>query len=237
MSEGPSTDPRRVVVFASGGGSNFQSLLDRFSDPAGSARIVGLIASRETAGAVDRAQRFGVPAAVTPVGSAEEEATFLLDALERWRGELIVLAGYLRLIPEEVVKAFLGRIINIHPALLPSFGGKGMYGSRVHEAVLSAGVRLSGATVHFVDEAYDRGPIIAQWPVPVRSDDVPQTLAARVLETEHALLPTVVEALATDRVSLDADGRVCWTEEWFEADRFQVGDSGCFGLVDKREQK
>jgi folate-dependent phosphoribosylglycinamide formyltransferase PurN len=110
--------------------------------------------------------------------------------------ELVVLAGYLKLVPSDVVHAFAGRMINIHPALLPSFGGKGMYGLRVHQAVLESGATVSGPTVHLVTPEYDRGPILAQWPVPVRAGDTPETLRDRVLEAEHRLLPEVVIAAA-----------------------------------------
>jgi folate-dependent phosphoribosylglycinamide formyltransferase PurN len=116
--------------------------------------------------------------------------------LERHGVDLIVLAGYLRLVPPGIVARFRGRIINIHPALLPGFGGKGMYGRRVHEAVLASGARESGATVHLVDEVYDRGPILGQVRVPVLPGDDPERLAARVLEAEHRLLPAVVLAAA-----------------------------------------
>lgn len=107
-----------------------------------------------------------------------------------------VLAGYVKRVPAPVVARFRWRLINIHPALLPGFGGSGMYGRRVHEAVLASGARVSGATVHYVDEEFDRGPIIAQWPLPVLANDTPDSLAARVLEVEHQLLPLVVEELA-----------------------------------------
>jgi folate-dependent phosphoribosylglycinamide formyltransferase PurN len=119
-----------------------------------------------------------------------------LAALEPRRVDLLVLAGYLKLVPAEVVARYRGRIINVHPALLPAFGGKGMYGRRVHEAVLASGARESGATVHLVDEVYDRGTILAQARVPVLPDDDPETLAARVLQVEHRLLPAVVLAAA-----------------------------------------
>src|SRR5207244_6040575 len=109
---------------------------------------------------------------------------------------LVFLAGYLKRVPSAAVARFALRMINIHPALLPAFGGPGMYGRRVHERVLASGAAISGATVHYVDEEYDHGPIIAQWPVPVRPGDTPETLAARVLEVEHRLLPLVVTALA-----------------------------------------
>ena len=112
-----------------------------------------------------------------------------LEALEEYGIQVILLAGYLRLIPPAVVQAFPRRILNIHPALLPAFGGKGMWGHHVHEAVLASGATFSGPTIHFVDEEYDTGTILAQWPVPVLSDDTPDTLAARVLKAEHVLYP------------------------------------------------
>jgi folate-dependent phosphoribosylglycinamide formyltransferase PurN len=132
----------------------------------------------------------------------------------------VVLAGWLRLVPEPVVRAYRGRMVNIHPALLPSFGGEGMYGRRVHEAVLRSGARVTGPTVHFVDEAYDEGAIIAQWPVPVREGDDPERLADRVLEREHRILPEVVAALARGEVRLDEEGRARWERPWFPGGRF-----------------
>lgn len=131
------------------------------------------------------------------------------EVLERHDVELVVLAGYLRRVPEAVVHRYAGRIVNVHPALLPSFGGPGMYGSRVHEAVLAAGVTVTGVSVHFIDEEYDRGTIIAQWPVPVLRGDDAGTLAARVLRVEHLLYPRVVDAVAGGAVTLAAcrDGR------------------------------
>lgn len=215
----------RVVVFASGGGSNFQALIDRFVDGREGVRMAGLVASRETAGAVRRAEEAGIPWVVASAAGGEEvgdEGAFLVEALERLDADLVVLAGYLRLVPPEVVAGWWGRIINIHPALLPSFGGPGMYGGRVHEAVVARGVRVTGATVHFVDEAYDQGPIIAQWPVPVLDGDTPADVAARVLEVEHELLPTVVAALAEGAVTLEDGGRVRWHRPWVPGRRFRV---------------
>jgi histidinol-phosphate phosphatase family protein len=124
------------------------------------------------------------------------------------RIELVVLAGYLRLVPSDVVSLYRGRLLNVHPALLPAFGGAGMYGHRVHEAVIARGMRLTGPTVHFVDERYDEGPIIAQWPVPVFPADTPDVLAKRVLEVEHVLYPRVVEAVAAGHIRLDETNRV-----------------------------
>src|SRR5205814_6527047 len=128
----------------------------------------------------------------------------LENVLEAHGVELVVLAGYLRRVPETVVHRYAGRTINVHPALLPAFGGPGMYGARVHDAVLAAGVTVSGVTAHFVDEEYDRGTIIAQWPVPVLAGDDRETLAARVLRVEHILYPRVVNAVAGGKITLAA---------------------------------
>jgi formyltetrahydrofolate-dependent phosphoribosylglycinamide formyltransferase len=150
-----------------------------------------VISSRPNAGALERARRAGVPTTVLQdAADGRELHTALADA------QLVVLAGYLKLVPASVVARFRGRIINIHPALLPDFGGAGMYGRRVHEAVLASGAQESGATVHFVDEEFDRGAIVAQERVPVKPGDTPEMLAARVLEAEHRLLPRVVLELA-----------------------------------------
>ena len=180
----------RVAVLVSGSGSNLQALLDALR-PGGPARVVQVISSRPGAGALERARKAGVS---TTVLADTQDAGELLAALRDT--DLAVLAGYLQRIPPAVVARFRLRLINIHPALLPAFGGPGMYGRRVHEAVLASGAPISGATVHYVDEEYDRGPIIAQWPVPVRAGDTPESLAVRVLEVEHRLLPRVVLELA-----------------------------------------
>jgi len=190
--------PVRVAVLVSGGGTNLQALLDTFpgaaptaAKAAPAARITRVISNRPDAGALDRARRADVP---TTALSDPSDAAELLQALNGC--DLAVLAGYLKLVPPQAVARFRWRMINIHPALLPAFGGPGMYGPKVHEAVLASGAALSGPTVHYVDEQYDRGPIIAQWPVPVRPGDTAETLAARVLAAEHKLLPRVVRALA-----------------------------------------
>ncbi len=177
-------------MLVSGGGTNLQSLLDALGDSP-VARVTRVVASRPDAGALERARRAGVPAAVL---ADPADARELLAALGDAR--LAVLAGYVKRVPPAVVARFRWRLINIHPALLPAFGGPGMYGDRVHRAVLASGAAVSGATVHYVDEEYDRGPIVAQWPVPVHPGDTLETLAARVLEVEHRLLPLVVLELA-----------------------------------------
>jgi len=183
--------PVPVAALVSGGGTNLQALLDALGRDSAVARITRVVSSRADSAALERARRADVPVTVLadPADAAE-----LVRAVGDAR--LVVLAGYLKRVPPAAVARFRWRLINIHPALLPAFGGDGMYGRRVHEAVLASGVALSGATVHYVDEEYDRGPILAQWPVPVRADDTPDSLAARVLEVEHRLLPAAVLALA-----------------------------------------
>ena len=198
---------RRLAVLASGGGSNLQAMLDHLAALGNDApAAVTLVAGdRAEAYALARARERGIAAVHLPRTAPEG---LLEQVLADHDADLVVLAGYLRLIPAPVVRRWAGRILNIHPALLPSFGGHGMYGHRVHEAVLAAGVRLSGATVHFVNEQFDRGAIIAQWPVPVRSDDTPDALARRVLAVEHRLYPWCVAAVARGDVRLGDDGRV-----------------------------
>ena len=179
-----------IAVLASGGGTNLQALLDDLDAPDAPGRVALVISNRADAGALARARHAAVP--VTTIAPDGRDAETLLAALGAHAVQLAVLAGYLKLVPPAVVHAFAGRILNIHPALLPAFGGPGMYGRRVHEAVLVSGARLSGVTVHLVDEQFDRGTIIAQWPVPVHAGDTPDTLAARVLVAEHRLLVAVV---------------------------------------------
>jgi formyltetrahydrofolate-dependent phosphoribosylglycinamide formyltransferase len=152
-----------------------------------------VLSNRAEAGGLEIARRNDVP---TLVLADPADASAWLDGLARNRIDLVVLAGYLKLVPAPVVHRYRGRMINIHPALLPAFGGPGMYGLRVHEAVLALGASVSGATVHLVDEVYDRGPILAQARVPVLPGDTPATLAERVLAVEHRLLPAVVLAAA-----------------------------------------
>ncbi len=187
--------PARVAVLASGGGSNLQALIDRFHAPPSPVQVSLVVASRAGIGALARAERAGI-ASVVVDARAPGAAARLLGELDAHRIDLVVLAGYLSLVPAEVVERFRGRMLNIHPALLPAFGGQGMYGMRVHRAVIESGARVSGATVHRVDDRYDEGEIVAQWPVPVLPGDTPETLAARVLAVEHRILPLAVEALA-----------------------------------------
>jgi formyltetrahydrofolate-dependent phosphoribosylglycinamide formyltransferase len=178
----------KLAVCGSGRGSNLVALLDALRGSP-DAQVVLVLSNRPDAPALERARERGVPAEAL---KDHRNATEWLERLGRHQVELVVLAGYLKLVPAEVIAAYRGRILNIHPALLPTFGGPGMYGRHVHEAVLASGALVSGATVHLVDEQYDRGTILAQTKVPVLPDDTPATLAARVLEAEHRLLPAVV---------------------------------------------
>ncbi|MGD8729482.1 MAG: phosphoribosylglycinamide formyltransferase [Gemmatimonadota bacterium] len=178
----------RAAVFASGGGTNFQALLDH-QRPDGSWEIVLLLTDRPGVGALARAEEAGVPTAVVPTRGRDldDVGRQMLVLLEEHAVDVILLAGYLKLVPPAVVTRYPGRILNIHPALLPAFGGKGMYGMNVHRAVIEAGEKESGATVHFVDEEYDRGAILGQRRVTVEPGDTPEDLAARVLAVCDAL--------------------------------------------------
>jgi phosphoribosylglycinamide formyltransferase 1 len=184
--------PMHVAVAVSGRGTNLEALLHALG-PGAPARVVLVLSNRADAPALDRAAGRGI-ATVTLRDHADGGEW--LSVLERHGTDLLVLAGYLKLVPAEVIDRYRGRILNVHPALLPAFGGLGMYGRRVHEAVLASGARESGATVHLVDEVYDRGAILGQARVPVLPGDDPDTLAARVLEAEHRLLPAAVLAAA-----------------------------------------
>ena len=199
----------RIAVLASGGGSNLQAIIDHLSN-LGERRAgtVVLVASdRPDAGALARARAEHIRGAMiishhAPLGDE-------LEALiERHSINLVALAGYLQLVPPVVVRRLAGRVINVHPAPLPAYGGPGMYGARVHRAVLASGIEFTGPTVHFVNEKYDQGAVIAHWPVPVLPDDDEHALAARVLRAEHLLYPRVVQAVAAGDVVLHDDGQV-----------------------------
>ena len=186
----------RIGVLASGGGTNLQAIIDYLDSRKDStvARIAVVAANRDTAGALERARAASIPAEVFDAG---DDGSSLLDTLRRHSVDLVVLAGYMRKIPSSVIGKYHRRMINIHPGILPDFGGPGMYGARVHSAVLAAGARTTGVTVHFVDDEYDHGPTIVQWRIEVRDDDTPESLAARVLEVEHQVYPRIVEMVAS----------------------------------------
>lgn len=197
----------RVAVFISGSGTNLQSLVDSCEKDDGfPAEIALVVSSSKKAYGLKRAHRHGIPAVVIrkkDFSSEREYADEMLRTLKEHGIQLICLAGYLKLIPSNIVRHFENRILNIHPALLPKFGGKGMYGMRVHEAVIAAGESESGPTVHLVDEIYDHGKIYLQRKVPVLSDDTPEMLQKRVLEVEHELYPEALRQMALEIMSED----------------------------------
>lgn len=172
--------------------------------PQAPARVALVVSDRKAAGALDRARARDIAAEWLP----RERNAELGAILASHRITHIALAGYMRLIPADVVSAFRGRIVNVHPALLPAFGGPGMFGHHVHEAVIRSGARVSGPTVHFVNEHYDEGAVIAQSPVPVHPDDTATTLAARVLAAEHRIYPPCVAAVCAGVTILSPDGHV-----------------------------
>src|SRR3954467_5541352 len=187
--------PSRLAVLASGRGSNLQAIIDHFDSLAREriAKVVLVASNRPDSPALIRAATASID--IAPF-SATDDGSELLDLLREFRIDLVVLAGYLKRIQPKVIREYAGRIMNIHPALLPAFGGEGMYGARVHEAVIASGARESGVTVHLVDDEYDRGPVVAQWRVPVDPADTPESLASRVLAVEHLVYPRVIEMVA-----------------------------------------
>lgn len=222
----------RLAVFASGSGTNLQALMDHFAQN-DAADVALVISDRDDCHALERAKEAGISTHCIPVKTRPIAAVTAdtIDALESARIDLVALAGYLRLVPPDVVRRFQYRVLNIHPALLPGFGGKGMYGARVHQAVLDDGVRVTGATVHMVDERYDEGRIVAQWPVPVLDNDTPATLAKRVLKVEHVLYPAAVEWLARVLAAAEGDDAAAVKD----AMPLPVSDDVCFCLTEGAE--
>jgi len=200
--------PLRVAVLISGGGSTLRNILEHCRDGKINAEVVGVAASRKCSGLAYAAE-FGVPCTVIKRGRPFDPADFsrrMTAQLDEWQPDLIVLGGFLSLylIPEH----YTNKVINTHPALLPSFGGQGMYGDRVHEAVLSSGAQVTGCSVHLVTNEYDAGPVIAQRVEPVLENDTVETLGQRVRALERELLPRVIQMFAEGRVSIGSDGKV-----------------------------
>lgn len=196
---------KNIVVFASGGGTNLQALMDACRDGFIDGRIVFVFSSRKDAGALERAGKAGIPCeAASPKDFAPGNYDrYMADACRAHKADLVCLAGFMLKLGPLMLEEYRGRIMNIHPALLPSFGGKGCYGMKVHEAVLEAGVKVSGATVHFVDEKYDHGPIALQQPVPVLPGDTPENLAARVNAAELAVYPKAAALFCAGRLKAE----------------------------------
>jgi phosphoribosylglycinamide formyltransferase-1 len=200
--------PLKLAVLLSGNGTTLQNILDRIAAGTLDARVVCVISSRADVFGLERARHAGIPAIAIPrkdFASGEAFGEAMWTEIRKHSPGLVVLAGFMSLLP--IPKDFHGKIINVHPALIPAFSGKGMYGSHVHEAVLAYGAKLSGATVHFVDDEYDRGPIILQSAVPVLEDDTPGTLAERVQAEERELYPKAIQLFAEGRLRLE-DRRV-----------------------------
>lgn len=193
---------KRIAVFASGSGSDFQSVIDA-NERQPFCEIALLVASKEGIGAIERAEKHGIAHIVCSkkeFSSAEEMGDRLIAECSARGVDYIVLAGYLSMVPENFIRAYPDAIINIHPSLIPSFCGRGFYGLNVHRAAIEYGVKVSGLTVHFVDEHYDSGAIILQRAVPVAEDDTPESLQVRILEEEHRALPEAVRLLTTGKL-------------------------------------
>ena len=198
------THKTRLAVFCSGSGSNFKSIYQAIAEKTLNAEIVLCLSNRSQCGAMEFARQQGLATlhiTEKQFGTFDEFAAAMVKQLKDAQIDIVLLAGYMRKVPDAVVKAFPDKMLNIHPALLPKFGGEGMYGLFVHTAVLEAGETESGATVHFVNEEYDKGKILLQRTVPVLPGDTPETLAARVLECEHQLYPDALEKLLAEQQS------------------------------------
>lgn len=196
----------RLGALASGGGTNLQAIMDRCASGDLPARMAVVISNNSGSGALERARRAGVPTChlsgrTHPGPQALDRA--IAEVFQSYGVDLVVLGGYMKKLGPVTLQAYPNRILNIHPALLPAFGGKGMYGLRVHQAVIESGAWISGVTVHLADEEYDHGPIVAQEAVRVGPDDTPESLAARVLEVEHRLYWEVVRLFAEGRVAVE----------------------------------
>ena len=206
----------KAVVLVSGGGTNLQAIIDKIENGTiTNTKIVGVISNKADAYALTRAANHGIPAFAVPskeFASRDDYNAALLAKMNELKPEFVILAGYLYILPEQLVKEYAGRIINIHPSLIPSFCGMGFYGLRVHKAVLERGVKVTGATVHFVDEGADTGPIINQRAVYVEPDDTPESLQLRVMEqAEWDILPAAINDYANGRLKI-VDGHVVRTE-------------------------
>ncbi|MFC1730647.1 phosphoribosylglycinamide formyltransferase [candidate division KSB1 bacterium] len=195
-----------LVVFASGTGSNFRAVYDSIKSGKLHAEVLGLITNNPDAGARKFAEDNGIAVEIINGKRYPEEGGVtkrIMEVLEGWSPDLIILAGYMKKLDRKIVAAYATKILNIHPALLPSFGGKGMYGLHVHEAVLEYGVKFTGVTVHVVDFDYDAGPIVMQRIVPVLPDDTPEILQQRVLKEEHAIYSEAIKLFAEGKASVE----------------------------------
>jgi formyltetrahydrofolate-dependent phosphoribosylglycinamide formyltransferase len=199
-----SRPPLRVAFFLSGSGTTLENLLHHVESGEVPAKVVLVLSDRASAKGLDRAKRAGIPTVVVERAAWRDQASFdaAIDAAVRpVSPDLVVMGGFLRL--WHVPPDFRGRVMNVHPSLLPAFGGRGWYGERVHKGVLDAGVKVTGCTVHFVDDEYDHGPIVAQMAVLVEDDDTPHSLAERVQNAERRLFPACIRLFAEGRLRID----------------------------------
>lgn len=200
---------KKLAVFVSGAGSNFRALHQATLDHRIHGEVIVLVTDKPSCRASEYARESNIPIIIFPESNNELSGSSPVDlvtTLRHFETDFLLLAGYLKLIPSELVQAFPRSILNIHPSLLPAFGGKGYYGTKVHKAVIASGARFSGPTIHYVDEKYDTGKILAQRVVPVLVNDIAEDLAARVLQEEHSMYVEVVAALCEDRILWRADG-------------------------------
>lgn len=193
---------KNLAVFASGGGSNLQSIINEIESGKLDARVAFVLSNNSGAGALERARKHHIPAIHFSTKTCPDPVEYeknMAALLREHHAECIILAGYMKMVPHRIVRDFRGRILNIHPSLLPKFGGQGMFGMNVHSAVVAAGEKESGATVFFVTEEYDAGPVLLQDRVALQPGDTPEEVAARVLEIEHRLYPEAIRRLLDGR--------------------------------------
>lgn len=208
---------KKIAIFVSGGGSNFKAIFNNIE----SGNIDGLIELVVTNNPNCNAKKFANKYRISTLvvndyryPRKEDKESIILESLQDLEIDLICLAGYMKILPKNIVKSYENKILNIHPGLLPRFGGKGFFGMKVHEAVINSGERFSGATVHFVDEIYDHGPIITQRKIAISDNETPESLAIRILEIEHELYPEVIKAFCEDRIVIN--GKQIKIMGWYE---------------------
>lgn len=197
---------KRIGVLVSGGGSNLQAIIDSIGDGRIEAEIAVVISNKPGVFALERAARHGIPAVVIDhrqFSTVLEYTKAIVNSLEKYQVDLVCLAGFLRILDRTLTDAYPNRVLNIHPALLPAFGGKGMYGHHVHEAVIASGAKYSGATVHMVTPETDVGPIVIQGIVEVSDSDTPESLAEKVLKIEHRIYPEAIKLVLEERIFIE----------------------------------
>ncbi len=197
---------KRIGVLVSGGGSNLQAIIDSIEDGRLEAEIAVVISNKPDVLALERAAQHGIPTVVInhrEFSTVQEFTRAILNSIKGYRVDLVCLAGFLRILDRSLTDAYPNRVLNIHPALLPAFGGKGMYGHHVHEAVIASGTKYSGATVHLVTPETDVGPIIIQGIVSISDADTPESLAEKVLKIEHQIYPEAIKLVLEERIVID----------------------------------